>query len=345
MSNPFFIAGRIQNPDDFVGRKAEISRIFSALETGYTGQAQHFNIVAPRRMGKSSLLYYLTRTYSQNIPHAQAYRVIYVDLDHPRCHTRSALLSHILEQLGIEHPLPLKLEEFYDSIAEQRERPDAIWPVVCVDEFEHLIKRKDEFPDSFYDTWRSLGNNNLLSIIVASQSPLNQLARQEKLTSPFFNIFTLMRLGEFTPQAAQQLIARGNFSPEEAERVLDLGGRHPYKLQLAAKLLYAAKADSQPVDWGGIKKDFRQQAAYIFDDPAQTHWTRRWSRKLCRWAAAAFRTVGRLILVIFNRNEHADDNAAVWAGVVTVVIILAVLLGWLNLDMLKNTWRFIFPLE
>jgi len=54
MSNPFYYGGHVQ-PDQFVGRKAELRRIFSALETAHTGQLQSVSVVGPRRIGVSML--------------------------------------------------------------------------------------------------------------------------------------------------------------------------------------------------------------------------------------------------------------------------------------------------
>ena len=83
-----------------------------------------------------------------------------------------------------------------------------------MDEFEHLSQRPNELPDGFYDALRSLGNNNLAGIITASQHTLQSLASQEKLTSPFFNIFRQIALGKYADIEANALLNRGRISDE-----------------------------------------------------------------------------------------------------------------------------------
>ena len=65
MPNPFYFGGYIRDPDQFVGRKAILRNIFSALETVHTGQIQSVSIVGPRRIGRSSLLYQATQQYGR----------------------------------------------------------------------------------------------------------------------------------------------------------------------------------------------------------------------------------------------------------------------------------------
>lgn len=64
MPNPFFYGGRV-NPEQFVGRRAELQRIFAGLEVAHTGQMQSFSIVGPRRVGTSSLLFYVANRHAQ----------------------------------------------------------------------------------------------------------------------------------------------------------------------------------------------------------------------------------------------------------------------------------------
>jgi AAA+ ATPase superfamily predicted ATPase len=74
MPNPFFYGGRIADPQFFVGREAELRKIFSAIDKTHTGQAQPVSVVGPRRIGKASLLYHLTQVYPRYLQQAQAYR-------------------------------------------------------------------------------------------------------------------------------------------------------------------------------------------------------------------------------------------------------------------------------
>ena len=104
MPNPFFFAGKITNPEHFVGREKELKKIFGYLDTAHTGQIQHASVVGERRIGKSSLLYHICQVYENYLPDHQNYRFVYIDLDNPHCHTQQGLLRYILEQARFTCP-------------------------------------------------------------------------------------------------------------------------------------------------------------------------------------------------------------------------------------------------
>ena len=99
MPNPFFYGGRV-NPEQFVGRSAELQRIFAGLEVTHTGQMQSFSVVGPRRIGKSSLLFYIANKYARDLTQAAQYRFGYFELSDAHCRTLDGLLDGILKQLG-----------------------------------------------------------------------------------------------------------------------------------------------------------------------------------------------------------------------------------------------------
>jgi len=124
MPNPFFYGGRITDPTRFVGRKAELGRIFAALETAHTGQLQSISVVGPRRIGKSALLYHLTQVYVQHLSQPGAYRLAYVDLEDARCSTLAGMLGFVLDQLCVAHSAQVNLAEFQASIEQLRSCPE-----------------------------------------------------------------------------------------------------------------------------------------------------------------------------------------------------------------------------
>jgi len=270
MSNPFFYSGRIENPDYFVGREAELRRIFSALETAHTGQLQHVSVIGPRGMGKSSLLYHVTQIYGQHLLIPRVYRFIYVDLDDAHCQTQAGFLDFILDQLKLSHPPRVTLESFQERIERTQQREN-FWPVLCLDEFEHIIQRKAEFPDDFFNALHRLGATNQLAFLTASETPLGQLAQQGDLTSPFFNIFQILELGKFTDDEADTLVQRSQksdqpFTPKESEQVLNLADCHPTKLQIAASELYNAKSSGTKVSRRAWQSAYQQQIEHIFGE-------------------------------------------------------------------------------
>lgn len=271
MPNPFFYGGRV-SPEQFVGRVKELRRIFAGLEVTYTGQMQSFSVVGPRRIGKSSLLFYVANKYADYLQDAAPYRFAYLELQDARCHTLTGLLDGILAQLGAgERPgRASPLVEFQEAILALK-RSGAL-PVVLLDEFEELVHRREQFTLDFYESLRYLMNQHALALITASKTPLIDLAQTLGYTSPFFNIFTHLPLGELTAEEARQLVARGAtcdrpFTPTEQMEILTLAGNHPYKLQLAGSLLYLAKAENRPVDWGKLRREFVTQLQSVGLEP------------------------------------------------------------------------------
>ncbi len=89
MPNPFYYGGRVA-PDQFIGRQAELRRIFAGLEVAHTGQVQSFAVVGPRCIGKSSLLYYVAQRYARYLQMPRR-----IALCTSNCKTRSATRSRV----------------------------------------------------------------------------------------------------------------------------------------------------------------------------------------------------------------------------------------------------------
>jgi Cdc6-like AAA superfamily ATPase len=206
MPTPFFFGGHIADPEKFVGRKAELRRIASLLETAHTGQMQSVSIVGERRIGKSSLLFHLKQTYSQWLSKSECYCFAYIDLQSARHDTLPDLLAGILKGLlDCAHPVDragknalgklrdslnngaLTLDHFEKALGtlsgELR-----LYPVICLDEFERLIEKPTEFTNDMYNSWRSLISNSQAAFIIASHKLLPDLALAKQLTSSFFNV-------------------------------------------------------------------------------------------------------------------------------------------------------------
>jgi hypothetical protein len=329
MPNPFFFAGKITNPAQFVGREKELKRIFGYLDTTHTGQIQHASVVGERRIGKSSLLYHISQMYETYLPEHQKYRFVYIDLDNPHCHTQHGLLTYILEQLALPIPEPLSLETFYDLLEGQNK--DDMWAVLLMDEFEHLSQRADEFPDSFYDALRSLGNNNLVGIITSSQHTLQSLAAQEKLTSPFFNIFRQIDLGELTEAEANALLDRGKmsdqpFTDDDCQQILKIAGKHPACLQVVASLTYEAKANTEPVDWKAIKTEARKTPPF-YSNAKKGQNKNGWIVRALKWLFMTFpQMVGRIFFDLL-KYEKAAPTSHWLVGMIIILAVLGLLVG------------------
>lgn len=332
MPNPFFYGGRITNPANFVGRTKELQTIFSALETAHSGQLQHVQVVGERRIGKSSLLYYVTQTYQQRLAQPEKYRFVYVDLDDAHCHTLEGLLKFILNQLNVSaRPT---LANFQEAI-EELNRRQGIYPVLCLDEFEHLTKRREQFPNEMFEAWRSLASGSKLAFVTASQMPLGKLIQQGNLTSTFHNVFIYLELGNFTEAEARTLLARNTdraFSEEEVGKLFKLAGFHPAHLQIGAQLLYEAKTKPD-INWAELKADYEKRLNQI--KPFQpTTGQSSWFKKSWFLLLGFIKSIGRAILETRKAKDEISESSALWWGIIAILIFLFLVLGWIPLGWL-----------
>lgn len=335
MPNPFFYGSRIEKPEHFVGRRAELRAIFSALETFADGQAQHVSVVGERRIGKSSLLYHVIQTYPQKLKHPQNYRFVFVDLDTAQCHTLPGLLQFILKGLGISAPAQTSLARFSDEITRRRER-DKICPVICLDEFEHLVSRGEHFPNQVYETFRSLASANVAAFLTASRTSLPDLIQQNSLTSTFPNIFSILHLNDLAPDEANLLIARAEaceppFTPQSLKLLRKLGGAHPYKLQAAGSLIYLHSSPRNP-DEKKISALFQNQMGQAGLTPKKTAAPGLWTRLL-----ESLRASGRAILGIAREKDKISDESALLVGILPFILLALVLI--FGLDAVIDIYR------
>ncbi len=281
MPNPFYYGGMIKDPAKFFGRRAELGKIFSRLGTS---PMQCISVVGERRIGKSSLLYHLTQVYKGKLSEADSYTFLYLDPESARCHTQKGLLTTMLKGLLEQIELDRRRNEdkildglsrtlaggreadllAFEKAVDYLHSPEGVHirPVVCLDEFEKLIERPNEFDDDFYDSLRGLAQSGQIAFVAASKTPLEVLSRQGSLTSPFFNIFAKVRLGELTEDEARELIRQPSdirFNADEVALALKLAGRHPWRLQIACSIIYDEKTTRGRVDKQAVKQAYEAE--------------------------------------------------------------------------------------
>jgi hypothetical protein len=333
MPNPFFCGPRITDPRYFVGRRAELGKIFSALEMAVTGQVQPVAIIGPRRIGKSSLLYHLTQIFDQHLQNPDMYHFIYVDLDAAGCQTQTGLFKYILECLPLAEGVPTPDLIAFDAALERLHRSGGPCPVVCLDEFEHLTQRKAEFPDDFFTALRSLAQDGKVALVTASKTSLAELFVQGGLTSPFHNIFQPLILGDLPVAEADELLARGRacdrpFTGSECADLRRLAGENPYALQLAGSLLYQAKVAPAP-DWDQLKRDFHAQFNFATRGLSSQEQFAAGARRALASVRKAPRGVGRFILDVL-KNDKASDATAEILGWVVIALFLWLIFGMID---------------
>jgi hypothetical protein len=233
--NPFTVRGMIQNPNEFIGRKTEISHIVARLKT-----MQSCSVVGERRIGKSSLLYHLFQTGNERLGD-EKFRFVYIELTDASAQTVVDFLQTVLQALDLptnsikdDNKPNRNLVAFDNAI--KTLVSEGVKVVLCLDEFEGLFFNPQEFSDGFFNHLRSMINQRRLALVTASRQPLEVYAIEEKLTSPFFNLLSVTELGNFTHEEAETFIdyyqSIAQFDQKELEFINWYSDPHPIKLQI-----------------------------------------------------------------------------------------------------------------
>jgi len=285
-TNPFFNRHRITDPAYFSGRQRQVEQIYSAVVT-----RQSRSIVGERKLGKSSLLTYVTHPtvlqhYGLNPTH---YLFIYLDLEGMTSATRPEFWLEIAEQCYdqlADEQIRRRFDRYLNSDQEMRfttvrrllrRLRDAELQVVCaLDEFECLAEN-EQFGPEFYGELRSLAGEMGIVYLTASKHSLYDLTyhNSSTLSSPFFNIFTELPLGLMNEKEGQQLLKQLSgltehpLSQEAIEYGLNLAGPHPFFLQIVGSCLM--KQD-RPLGESG-----RQATRECFMTDVEDHFHYLWS--------------------------------------------------------------------
>ncbi len=351
-SNPFVAGGVIKDRRLFVGRKSELDELTNCM-TG--AQSTSVNIHGPRRIGKSSLLYHFWQTWPDRVTDYRKYAPVFISLEGEAGVSKEAFLGAVARELlelrwigdigwarSALNPPPKTLPEFGRAV--EVFSKNGILPVICLDEFEKWLEHTDEFDNDFYSYLRGLLNLNHMMMIITSKEKLTKYRHRYGLTSPFFNLVYYIPLGPFTKEEAEELVrlpagrepgAVAVLSADEQRFALQLGKRHPYKLQMACRLLVEARNHGKDFAW--VRRRFDDQVANL---PEPKDAARVLSRKARRVARFAFLDVpialggwARLIGV------RKDDLMNWLFGVLTIVVIVLVVLGVVAPDKVADLIR------
>jgi uncharacterized protein len=235
MQSPFTIGNMIQRPEEFVGRTAELNHILTRLRS-----LQSCSVVGERRIGKSSLLNHLHQTGTQRIGD-ESFRFLYIELTDACTQIVVDFLRTILAALNCptdgvkdEHKPNRNLMAFDQEIKTLAEHGERI--VLCLDEFEALFENPAEFNNAFFNHLRTMVNHRRLALVTASRQPLEIYSLEKRLTSPFFNVFSITTLGDFTEEEALQFLAlhhpRVSFTEDELRFIHSWLDLQPLKLQV-----------------------------------------------------------------------------------------------------------------
>src|SRR5262245_38305524 len=275
--NPYLIRVAIKDVSQFFGRAREISRIFSRLGAS---RPQSISVVGDRRIGKSSLLYYISNPEIRAgfLDQPSSYVFAFIDLQQKRRLTPPEffreLFSLIAREIGDRSLVDLDFT--YDSVRSLLER---FWReerklVVLFDEFDTITTNR-AFDLEFYSFLRSIANNYDVAFVTSSARDLQELCRSQFIAdSPFFNIFTNVFLRPFTREESIELIsapsaAEGLGLEGYARRIIDIAGHFPYFIQIACSAYFEHL-------WENERKLNRDEVEAVFLDEAKGQFRFMW---------------------------------------------------------------------
>lgn len=277
-TNPFFHRGPIHDARFFRDRSEEVAQARQLLSLG-----QSIAIVGPRRIGKSSLLLHLARLAGRD--GRDCY--VYFDCEAWADASPEALHALLVEALtgaqGQAAPWPATSAPLLPYRAFRSAVRAAITPgqrlIFLLDEFESL-SANPHLDAGFFSGLRALATAGEVAFVTASARSLGWLtfAEPSALSSPFFNIFTQIRLKPFSDDAASALVrelaaeAGAPMADNTVDFVLKLAGPHPFFVQMAAYYAFA-QLDAPS---GELAPAAQREVRAEFVAQAEPHWRYAW---------------------------------------------------------------------
>jgi tRNA A-37 threonylcarbamoyl transferase component Bud32 len=256
--NPYHNRSMIRHPGEFVGRTQEVRRIYSRLNASPPGCIA---VVGDRRIGKSSLLNYVCSPVNRDtfLERPDSMVMVFMDLqEHPGV-TLEPFLRELMElirreakdQLG-SADRPPTLDGMKDMIQELCRHGFRL--AILLDEFE-VVTTNENFSLEFFSFLRFLANQYDVGYITSSMRDLQVLCHTKEISdSPFFNIFSTMKLTAFSESEARELVtgpsARAGIPLEPYYDFITkkLAGYFPLFLQIACSHLleHSQEVDAEP---------------------------------------------------------------------------------------------------
>jgi tRNA A-37 threonylcarbamoyl transferase component Bud32 len=253
LRNPYLNRVAIKNPAEFFGRSREVAKIFSRISAS---RPQSISVVGERRIGKSSLLYFISHpeVRARYLDRPETYAVVLVDLQQKRRLTVAEFFRELFAVAAkeIQDKSLMALDPTFDSVRALLEtfRRDGRKLIVLFDEFDAITANR-AFDLEFYSFLRSIANNYDVAYVTSSARDLQELCRSQLIAdSPFFNIFTNVFLRTFSRSEALDLIKRPSANsglPLDgyARRITEIGGHFPYFLQIACSAYFDHLLDNE----------------------------------------------------------------------------------------------------
>lgn len=313
-SNPFTFGNPVRDPARFFGRKQEIRQITGRL---LSSAVESTSVVGERRIGKTSLLLHLANpeVAKELGLKPDRYCLVYIDFQGltditPQRFWQRVLgrmsrtisdkdLEPMIEALRMQKSFDLfDLEDLFEEINAR-----GLNIVLLMDEFEYVTQNPNFGPD-FFGGLRALAIHHGLALISATRRELVDLCHSDEIKgSPFFNIFANVVLRPFLHKDVVEFIGGylGNteqdFASEEKETLIELGGNHPFFLQIAGYYFVEGKFQGHP------HEELTKFVKNCFDEQADPHYQYMWSH------SSESEKITLLVLMGLSRQKPSKKTA------------------------------------
>jgi len=246
--SPFICGKMIKDPQKFWGRRNEINQVLTRLYN-----MESTSIVGERRIGKSSLAYYILSTSQNNFD--DTYKFIWLDGQSNHSSSLKAFCAEVTVKGAIEYVHGNSGKEclinFEDAILSSKKKI-----VLIINEFELLTdsSHQTEFGESFFTTLRYLAEQGDCALVITSKQPLRNLCEHVLgISSPFYNIFLEIPMLNFTDEEANSFLQleRNGFEFTEHEIQMIKGIKnyhHPLILQIACHNVFLNRKNNESKD-------------------------------------------------------------------------------------------------
>ncbi len=279
--NPYLNRVMIKTPGEFFGRTQELKRVFARLNATPPGS---ISIVGDRKIGKSSLLnhVYSRAQREQRLDQPERMLMVVLDFQEKTAMSTEGFVRLLISLVGVELRGRLNVADCpptLDGIKEMVQRLDGagLRLAILLDEFD-VVTTNPNFSLEFFSFLRFLANHYNVAYLTSSARDLQSLCHTKEISdSPFFNIFSTLRLSVFQSDEALEFIRVpservGRPLAPFGDQILALAGRFPFYLQMACshsiEYLEEQPAGTAP-DFNEIRRRFLQEAAlhyrYVWD--------------------------------------------------------------------------------
>lgn len=281
MRNPYQNRKAIKDPGEFFGRKEEVNEIFALLSG--VGGPQSIEIVGERKIGKSSLLYFIKNKVIKQkyLKNPDEYMFVYLELGPFVGFNSERFCEILLRELSSKstEEIPVSsnnifevLEKFIEMLCSKEKKI-----IFMFDEFDSML-RIPAFDSGLLDYFRSLSNKYSLSFITCSRIPIEKLTEIGK-GSPFFNIFHKINLRYFEEEEALELIEKPSsrqkidFSQEDVNFINEVAYLHPFFIQIVCYHLFNFREEKKKQNGEELdKRSYDLLYQKIYDD-TMGHWS------------------------------------------------------------------------